>query len=292
MQKFHYLTVSILIILCLGFIVFGFMALKQSKPENSSRPKPFAVQPAWTADFSQQTDGRPDKDTWNISTIDTPIYNQEQQIYTDRPDNVRVENGALVIDAKKENLAGRNYTSARLDTKDKQSFKYGKIEATVKLPVGQGTWPAVWLLSNSQEYTKQLNPSEKQWAEPRFYMHDGEIDIMEHVGADPRRVESTVHTYARSHQKSTVMSGDPTGFHVFGMEWTPETLTFTVDGKAYHTLKKASNNPDEWPFDQPMYLIVNLAMGGKMGGDIDDNYSNWKMYVKKISYYPYEPVQK
>ncbi len=290
MQKSHRITVSLLAILCLGFIVFGFVALSQNKPENSPRQKPFVQNAEWVQDFSQQSGGAPDTDTWNIATPQTPIYNEESQTYTERPENLRIENGALTIEARKEKLGGRPYTSARLDTKGKKAFKYGKIEATVKLPVGQGTWPAIWLLSDSQTYTKRLAPTEKQWAEPRFYMHDGEIDIMEHVGADPRRIESTAHTFARSHQKSAVMSGDPTSFHTFGMEWTPDTLTFTVDGKAYHTLKKGSNNPDEWPFDQNMYLIINLAMGGRMGGEIDDNHGPWKMYVKKIAYYPYEPV--
>ncbi|HEX8763464.1 MAG TPA: family 16 glycosylhydrolase, partial [Candidatus Saccharimonadales bacterium] len=107
------------------------------------------------------------------------------------------------------------------------------------------------------------------------------------VGADPRRVESSVHTYARSFQKSAVMNGNPTDYHRFGLEWTPETLTFTVDGNVYHTVKKASNNPDEWPFDQEMYLIINLAMGGRMGGEIDDSHSLWTMQVKNIAYFPY-----
>ncbi|HEX8762935.1 MAG TPA: glycoside hydrolase family 16 protein, partial [Candidatus Saccharimonadales bacterium] len=175
MQRSHRLTVAVISLFCLGFMVFGFMALRQSQPENSPRPKPFASTASWTVDFSKQPSGAPDSQTWNIATPDTPIYNEEAQIYTARPQNIRIENGALVIEAKREDLQGRRYTSARIDTQKKQTFKYGRFEITAKLPVGQGTWPALWLLSNTKIYTKRLNPTERQWAEPRFYMHDGEI---------------------------------------------------------------------------------------------------------------------
>jgi len=249
-------------------------------------PSVFSKTPSWLQDFSKASDGTVDATLWNAATPELPIYNDEEQVYTNRSQNVRIKNGLLVLEARKESFAGKRYTSGRLDTKGRQQFLYGKIEATMKLPQGKGTWPALWMLSATGKYTAAFNPTEADWEQPRFYMHDGELDIMEFIGAEPKRVESSAHTFKKSDTKSTAISGD--GFHTFGLEWTPDSVTFTVDGKAYHTLQKPSDTPDEWPFDQPMYLIVNLAMGGRMGGEIDaKNRSSWQLQVKQIAYYRY-----
>jgi len=248
----------------------------------------FSSQPSWRQDFTTAANGSVDPKIWNTATPNLPIYNNEQEVYTNRPQNVRIENGLLVLEAHAEQYAGKSYTSGRIDTNGLQSFLYGKIEATMKFPKGAGTWPAFWLLSSTNVYTKRLFPTDKDWANPRFYMHDGELDVAEQVGSNPDNIESTVHTFDKSDATSKAIPGDPNAFHTYTMSWTPNDLMFAVDGIVYHEYKKTSANPDKWPFDQPMYLILNLAMGGKMGGTIDaKTYQAWQLQVKDIAYFPY-----
>lgn len=286
-----------LFVLALFFAVGGWWFISTKNVPPSSRqpaqqaekpPGVFAAEPSWLQDFTRAPDGPVDATIWNPATPELPIYNDEEQVYTPRPQNLRVKDGLLVIEARKEQLAGKAYTSGRLDTKGRQQFLYGKIEAVMKFPEGKGTWPAFWMLSASGKYTAALKPAEADWAQPRFYMHDGELDIVEFVGSNPGRIESSAHTFAKSHTRDTRIPGNAKGFHAYAIEWTPQTVAFTVDGKAYHRLQKSSDNPNVWPFDQPMYLILNLAMGGRMGGEIDArNRSSWQLQVKQVAYYHY-----
>jgi beta-glucanase (GH16 family) len=251
-------------------------------------PKPlFAAAPAWQQDFATMPNGQPDKSVWNISAADTPIYNDEEQVYTNRSRNTRIENGKLILQAYREDHAGKSYTSGRIDTKDRFKFTYGKLEANIKVPKGSGTWPAFWLLSNDQIHTNKLRPTESDWEQPRFYMKDGEIDIMEHAGRWPNTIETTAYSFLKTDEKSTELPSATDQFHVYALEWLPDRLVFTIDGKAVHTISKTSNDPNAWPFDHNMYIILNLAMGGEMGGAIDQANSQWRMEVSRISYYPY-----
>lgn len=177
--------------------------------------------------------------------------NNELQTYTNT--NQEVSDGKLTIKAKKE---GNLYTSTRITTKEKKEFKYGRIEARAKLAPGIGLWPAFWLLGS--------NISNAGW--PKC----GEIDILEHVGKEPNLVYTTVHTQ-ESHgnsinTKKTIFPDIQDGFHIYAIDWTENKIDFFVDEKLVYTYGPELKNENSWPFDQPFYIIINLAVGGNFGG--------------------------
>ena len=203
-------------------------------------------------------DGTPNNTIWgyNIGTGSDGWGNNELQYYTDRRENVKVENGALVITAKEESFNGSSYTSARLLTKGLFEQAYGRFEARIQLPYGQGIWPAFWLLGASdQEVWPQI----------------GEIDIMEYRGQEPTKMSGAVHGpgYSGSEAiiKSYTLENDrfDTGFHVFGIEWGPEYINFYVDNVLYNQITPADVT-GEWVFDQPFYILLNVAVGGSFVG--------------------------
>ncbi len=207
------------------------------------------------------TDGAPNSTIWNynIGTGDNGWGNGELQYYTDRTENVTVQNGVLVITAKEEQFNGSNYTSARLLTKGKFQQTYGRFEARIKLPYGKGIWPAFWLLgddSNGSEVWPQI----------------GEIDIMEYVGNHPTKVFGTVHgpgySGAQGVTKSYELDGDrfDTGFHIFGIEWGPDYINYYVDDVLYNQITP-EDVTGEWVFNRgPFYIILNVAVGGALPG--------------------------
>ena len=218
----------------------------------------------WADEFD--TDGPPDPAKWVWDTHANKIgwYNKELQYYAaDRPENARVEGGRLIITARKETLSdradhgGQAYTSARLITKGKAEFTYGLIEVRAKLPCGQGSWPAIWTLGTTAP-----------WPD------GGEIDIMEHVGTTPGDVFGTIHnraTAGTSGNGNKIRVDDAcTAFHDYQLLWTPRELRIAVDGKPYHRYSNAGAGEAQWPFDKPQYLLLNLAVGGAMGGAVDD----------------------
>jgi len=193
--------------------------------------------------------------------------NQELQIYTDRDDNVRVENGALVLEARKDNagIAGtvREYSSGRIRSKHRGDWKYGRFEVRAKLPAGQGLWPAVWLLPTKEKYGS--------WAS------SGEIDIVEFKGHKTNEIYGTIHFGAPwPNNKSTGTTYiAPNGnyvddFHVFTIEWTKDSIQWLVDGIEYQRISEWNSEkaPFPAPFDQPFHLVLNLAVGGQFGGPI------------------------
>jgi len=194
--------------------------------------------------------------------------NNELQFYTPRAQNIEVSNGTLKLIARKESYSSggvqRNYTSGKIDSQNKLTFKYGKFEARMKLPRGKGTWPAFWMLGQ--------NISSAGW--PKC----GEIDVMEHA-QDLNNLGAAIHTQAYNHTIGTQKTGTyqisdyDTGFHIYGVEWSAEKLSFKVDGNAYFTITKAQLGSTEaqWPFDQPFFLILNHAVGGAWGGTPDDS---------------------
>ena len=209
------------------------------------------------------TDGVPNKAIWGYdigngnSNTGGGWGNNELQYYTNRTENVKVENGYLLITAQKEAYKGSSYTSARLLTKGLFEQTYGRFEARIKLPYGQGIWPAFWLLgANSDEVT---------WPQC------GEIDIMEYRGQEPTKVLGTVHGPGYSGgtaiTKSYSLLNDrfDTGFHIFGIEWGPDYINYYVDNVLYNQITP-SNVKGEWVFDHPFYIIINLAVGGNFVG--------------------------
>jgi beta-glucanase (GH16 family) len=185
-----------------------------------------------------------------------------------------------------------NYTSARIDTHNSFSFEYGKLEARIKMPKGKGVWPAWWFLSANQIHTNKLNPTEADWAQERFYMHDGELDAAEVYGQLPGLLEGTLYTYNKTYEKSTSVPDMAEAFHTYGVEVTPTKVTWSVDGKVYQTITKPSDNPDDWPVGggNKWYMILNVALGGSGGGNVIDDATepSWRMEVESIKYYAYQ----
>lgn len=183
--------------------------------------------------------------------------NNERQLYT--KDNHQLVDGKLIITAKKD---GDKYTSTRITTQGKKVFQYGRFEARAKLPVGHGIWPAFWMLGS--------NISTVGW--PKC----GEIDILEYVGREPDMVFTTLHTQANhgdnGSSKKTKFKDIEEGFHIYAAEWTEEKIDFYVDNKLVYTFNPEKKTEDVWPFNQPFYLIINMAIGGNFGGPkVDDS---------------------
>ena len=197
--------------------------------------------------------------------------NNERQIYTKI--NHEIKDGILVIEARKE---GNKYTSTKITTKGKKEFKYGRIEARAKLPVGQGIWPAFWMLG--------ANIDEVQWPK------SGEIDILEYVGRDPHMVYTTLHTqdsYGNTiNTKRTEFLNIEEGYHVYAIEWDKDKIEFFVDKTLVYTFNPSIKNEDTWPFDKPFYIILNLAVGGNFGGpEVDDAIFPQKFYIDYVRVY-------
>ena len=233
----------------------------------------------WSDEFNYN--GLPDSEKWAYDV--GYIANNEKQYYTEsRLENARVEDGHLVIEAKKESWEGFDYTSARLVTRGIETWIYGRYEARAKVPTGTGTWPAVWMLGE--------NISEVGW--PAC----GEIDIMEYVGFDPNRVHGYVHTSAYNHRIDTEKGNSVEldrpweEFHVYAIEWYENRIDFFVDDMKYFTFEKESSDDDVWPFDKPQYLILNLAIGGNWGGQegIDDSLFPHRFVVDYVRVYQKE----
>lgn len=222
-------------------------------------------------------DGNPDSSKWtyDIGTGNGGWGNQESQYYTSRTDNVKIEGGFLKIIAKKESYLGSNYTSTRLKTQGKFDFTYGKIEVRAKLPVGVGTWPAIWMLGS--------NITTVGW--PRC----GEIDIMEHVGRRINWVSSALHTSSSFgntvNQAEKFISDATSAFHIYAAEWTSEKIVFSIDGVPYYTYNPSTKNGDTWPFTAPQFIILNIAMGGTFGGAIDSNFNSASMEIDYVRIY-------
>jgi beta-glucanase (GH16 family) len=230
-------------------------------------PQPEAAR-EWTLVWADEFDytGLPDSTRWGYDVGGHGWGNQELQFYTERrPENARVEGGRLIIEARRDGWEGHEYTSARLVTKGKGDWTYGRFEARAKLPSGRGTWPAIWMLASQRSY------GEAYWPD------NGEIDIMEHVGWDPDMVHSSVHTRAYYHSIGTQRTDTiqvPTArteFHLYAVEWTPEEIRAYVDDQHYFTFRNErltdpAADYKEWPFDHPFHLLLNIAVGGSWGG--------------------------
>jgi beta-glucanase (GH16 family) len=225
----------------------------------------------WSDEFD--TPGAPDATKWdyNIGRGDNGWGNGEAQFYTNRSENVRVEDGLLKITLKKETFSGAEYTSSRLVTENKFEFTYGRIDISAKLPTGGGTWPALWMLG--EDYAVNTWPG------------CGEIDIMEHVGNQQDKLFSTLHFPGNSGgngvSRETDVPGISTEFHTFSAIWSPETIRFFVDDTLYHTFA----NDGTLPFNSDFFLIFNVAMGGNFGGNIASGFVESTMEIDFVRVY-------
>jgi beta-glucanase (GH16 family) len=223
----------------------------------------------WSDEFN--SDGAPDSSKWGYDLGAGGWGNNEPQYYTNRPENVIVQNGVLKITTIKEKFNGSDYTSARILTKGKYSFKYGKIEFRAKLPAAAGTWPALWMLGD--------NISTVNW--PAC----GEIDVMEHIGNDRNRIHGSLHSPGRSGNTpdtGTVINDNATtAFHIYTAEWSPASIKFYVDNKLYYTFVNGAS----FPFNQNFFLIINCAIGGNFGGKIDPNFTSSTFEIDYVRVY-------
>lgn len=233
--------------------------------------------PSWSDEFS--TDGLPDASKWGYDLGGSGWGNNELQYYTNSINNAAVINGKLNITAKKEPMGGRNYTSARLVSRTKGDFLYGRIEVNAKLPAGVGTWPAIWMLPTDWAYG--------DWPK------SGEIDIMEHVGYDSTRVHFSVHTEAYNHsigtQKTTnlIIPTALNAFHKYRVDWTPYAVRGYYDDQLVFMFVNEGKGAAKWPFDKRFHVLLNLAIGGNWGGaqGVNDNIFPVALVIDYIRYY-------
>lgn len=213
----------------------------------------FEKVPSWADEFDYE--GLPDPAKWDYDIGGSGWGNNELQYYTNNLENAQVGEGVLKITAIKED---KEYTSARLVSRKKGDFLYGRFEIKAKLPTGRGTWPAVWMLSTDWVYGG--------W--PR----SGEIDIIEHVGYDQNKVHMSVHTQAYNHKIGTqktsfkTVPGVSEDFHLYRLDWTPYSIKGYVDDVPLFEFINDGKGIDSWPFDQKFHILLNLAVGGDWGG--------------------------
>lgn len=232
----------------------------------------------WSDEFNYT--GLPDSTKWNYDVGGHGWGNNELQYYTKADtNNAVVKKGTLLITALKQSKENNRYTSARLVTKYKGDWLYGRIEVKAKLPAGRGMWPAIWMLPTDWKYGG--------WPE------SGEIDIMENVGFMPDSVFSSVHTKSFNHAihtqktKGLYFNDLATGFHLYAIEWTKDKIDFFVDKNLFFSFKNTGKGFEEWPFDKRFHLILNIAAGGNWGAakGIDETITVALMEVDYVRVY-------
>ncbi len=280
-------------------------AQQDTAPNLNSGPKQanplFASSPNWSQNFVDQTSGQLNSQYWNTLVGPAQNSNNEQQYYNAGPSNIRIENGVLrLIGTHQAEPSGYQYGSARIETQGKKDFLYGRIDVVAKLPSGVGTWPAIWLLPDNDTYA-QKSPA----TDMIRYKNGGEIDILEAVGFQPNIIYGIAHTASDTYDHtdgtgsfSTVtVPNSSTDFNKYTLLWTPTSLTFEVNDVPYFTYTRQSDATYmTWPFDQPFYLIANLALGGSWGGldtvdypgnGINNSALPSSLDIRSVFYYPY-----
>ncbi len=254
----------------------------------------------WSDEFDQN--GPPDSTKWGINSWPARKVNDEDQAYTSREKNLRVDDGYLVIEAHKEAYRGADYTSGRVFSQGEGEFLYGRFEVRAKLPRGKGTWAAIWMLpADPFKYaTKCKAGDDWQGSETcDAWPNSGEIDIMEHVGYQMGHIHGTVHNEAYywvkwEQRKGRVLVDDVAdAFHVYALEWTPERIDIFVDDTLYFTYVNERDGWRSWPFDHPFQVILNVAVGGawgRAGGGIDDSIFPQRMLVDYVRVYSRAPI--
>jgi beta-glucanase (GH16 family) len=234
----------------------------------------------WDEEFDYT--GLPDSSRWSYDTKGNSWDwgNNEAQYYTAGDTaNANVSEGLLTITARIDSIGGKRYTSARLTTKGKGDWLYGRFEIRAKLPTGLGTWPAIWMLPTDWEYGS--------------WPASGEIDIMENVGYDPDTIVGSAHTQSYNHVQGTqknariYLSTSYTDFHLYAIEWEKDECRFYVDDNPYFIFKNEGTGFAEWPFDKRFHLLLNLAIGGNWGGQkgIDDSLFPHRFQIDYVRVY-------
>jgi beta-glucanase (GH16 family) len=246
-------------------LLSGVVAAGEQASRTAGAAEPVALALTWSDEFNGASGTRPDGSKWGYDLGGGGFGNAEHQFYTDRPENASMDGqGNLVITARRETVPGSScwygtcqYSSARLLTAGKFTQAYGRFEARMRLPYGQGIWPAFWMLGD--------NLGSVGWPA------SGEIDIMENIGREPNTVHGTLHGPGYSGGASVGGSyNSPTrlsdGFHTYAIEWEPNRITWYFDNIAYSTKTPADIGGNRWVFDHPFFLLLNLAVGGQWPG--------------------------
>jgi beta-glucanase (GH16 family) len=256
----------------LSLPAIGWLLLSCGGVSASSPPSTTASNPQWTLVWSDEFNGpngsSPDPTKWTFDTGGNGWGNHELEYYTNRLQNAQIQNGSLVMTALEETYTGadgvtRNYTSARLKTEGEFAQAYGRFEAHIKIPYGQGLWPAFWMLGN--------NIGTVSW--PR----SGEVDIMENIGKEPSTIHGTIHGPGYSGANGigspySLASGKfSDDYHLFAVEWQPNVIRFYVDNQLYATRTPADLPAGTtWVYDHPFFIILNVAVGGSWPGNPDN----------------------
>lgn len=227
---------------------------------STPQPTPVVAPDGWRLVWHDEFDGKTiDPANWTYDIGGWGWGNGEAQYYTSRPENARLEGGILIIEARQEKYEDSYYTSARLKTQGLQNFQYGRIETRLKVPSGKGLWPAFWMLGS--------NFDGNNWPDC------GEIDIMEYIGKEPDLIFGTLHGpgYAGAlglskwHRQAYNIADE---FHTYAIEWEVDQIRWYYDGEHYFTVNRTDVGEREWVFDQPFFIILNLAVGGILPGPV------------------------
>lgn len=227
----------------------------------------------WSDEFD--TNGAPDATKWTYDLGAGGWGNNEEQTYTNNSENVIVENGVLKIAAKSDGAGG--YTSARLKTQGLFDFTYGRVEVRAKLPASAGTWPAIWMLGS--------NFGSVGW--PKC----GEVDIMEQTGDDKNKVLGTCHWFNTSNSSdasyglNTTVSNVTSEFHTYSMDWDASTIKISVDGTQFYVIDITNSAIPSSPFHDNFFMILNVALGGSLGGTIPSNFTESTMEIDYVRVY-------
>ena len=223
----------------------------------------------WSDEFN--TDGTPDQTKWSFDIGAGGWGNSELEFYTSRSTNAIVSNGTLKIVARKESYNGSDYTSARIISKNKFAFTYGRVEVKAKLPSSAGTWPAIWMLGSNIDVAT--------------WPSCGEIDIMEQKGSELNKIYGTIHYPGHfgggGVGSTTTISGASTDFHIYALDWSPTTIKMYVDNQLFFSFA----NSTSVPFNHDFFCILNLAMGGTFGGTVSSAFTSDVMEVDYIRVY-------
>ncbi len=267
-------TISCTILIALLLMSSASCSLWRSKEKEPAIEIPEGWQLSWHDEFNGK---KIDPDIWTYDLGAGGWGNGEAEYYTDRPENARLENGMLLIEARQEKYEGAYYTSARLKTQGLREIQYGRIEARIKVPAGLGTWPAFWMLGSDFNGTN--------WPDC------GEIDIMEHVGKEPDLIMGTIHGPGYSgalgksqwnRQKYNIADD----FHTYAIEWEMDQIRWYFDGTEYFKVSRSDLNGQKWVFDHSFFVILNLAMGGTLPGPIGlETKFPVQMYVDYVRVY-------
>jgi len=229
-----------------------------TKPEEGNNEEK-GWQLIWSDEFDYE--GLPNSQKWGYDVGGHGWGNNELQFYTEnRIENSWVTGGVLYVQARREQYSGSEYTSARLISKGKGDWTYGRFEIRARLPEGRGTWPAIWMLPTDWTY------GDGGWPD------NGEIDIMEHVGYNPGVIHASTHTDSYNHRLGTQktatinMPDAQDEFHIYSLEWSADTIHVFIDSTKYFTQVNDGSGWQAWPFDKDFHLILNLAIGGDWGG--------------------------